>query len=237
MSHEAIVLAGGLGTRLAGVVAARPKALAEIAGRPFLDWQLDYLTTQPIERVVLAVGHLADAIVERYGGRFGRLALDYAREREPLGTGGAIRNAMSRLTGDGAYVLNGDTIAAVPLRDLRGEPDEDIVVAIREVGDASAFGSVVCERDRIVRFGEKRRAGPGFVNVGVYWIARRLFSRWKLPARFSLETDVLEAHAASLMPRAVVVDVPFIDIGTPDGYARAQTEIPRMLAGLRLRGP
>lgn len=225
---SAIVLAGGRATRLAGVVDDRPKALADIAGRPFLDWQFDYLAGQGVERVVLALGHLAQPVIDRYRGRYGALRIDHVIEPAPLGTGGAIRFAFAEAGLDAAYVLNGDSLAPFALALLDG--DDEFSLAIREVDDASRYGSVRCEGDRIVAFGEKAAAGRGWINAGVYRIRRRALDRWPLPPSFSLERDLLAAHAAEMRPRAVRVSAPFIDIGTPESLRDAAQVIPAMFA-------
>ena len=231
---SAIVLAGGRATRLAGIVDDLPKALADIAGRPFLDWQLDYLAGQGIARVVLALGHLAGPIIDRYRGRYGALRIDHVIEPAPLGTGGAIRFAFDEARIDGAYVLNGDSLTPIALSSLDG--DDDFSLAIREVDDASRFGSVRCEGDRVVAFGEKQAAGRGWINAGVYRIRRRVLDRWPLPPSFSLERDLLAAHAAELRPRAVRVSAPFIDIGTPESLRAGAGVIPAMFAIARRGG-
>ena len=228
-----VILAGGRGSRLAGVVADRPKALADIAGRPFLEWQFEYLAMQGIGHVVLSLGHLAQHIVDRYGERHGRLRISYAIEPAPLGTGGAIRLAFRMAGIESAFVLNGDTFMPLPLDSLAGDDGDEMVIALREVPDASRYGSVRCDGDRIVAFGEKTAGGRGLVNAGAYRIDRRLFDRWALPEAFSLEHDILGEHAREIRPRSVVVDAPFIDIGTPESYVAAQSRIPALLEGFR----
>lgn len=228
---DCIVLAGGRGTRLASVVSDRPKALAMVAGRPFLDWLLEYLCEQPIARVVLSVGYQAEQISARYGARFDRLAIAYAREEEALGTGGGIRYAMGVAGCTHAFALNGDTFAPVPLALLEGSARDDIVVALRAVEDASRYGSVRCEGDRIIAFGEKRERGPALVNAGAYWLRDRVFTGHAARKPLSLEQDVLENGIGAIAARGVVIDVPFVDIGTPEALAEAQHTLP----GLRQR--
>ncbi len=228
MTRDAVILAGGLGTRLAGVLADVPKALAPVAGRPFLDWQLEYLQMQPVDRVVLCVGHLAAQIVARYGERFGRLEIRYAREETPLGTGGAIRRAMTEQGLATAFVMNGDTLLPVALQDVAGRAGDDVVIAAREVDDVARYGVLTLVGERVTGFAEKARTGPGCVNAGVYWLRRDVFERWALPAAFSFEHELLAAHVAGLHVRAVVVRAPFIDIGTPDALAAAQLQIPAL---------
>lgn len=230
MTDDVVVLAGGKGTRLAGAIGETPKALAEIAGRPFLDWLFAYLEGQPVGRIVLSVGYLADQIVSRYGTRFGRMPIVYARETSPLGTGGAIRHAMATARCTTAYVLNGDTLLPIPLGMLQGTDDEDLVVAVRNMPDASRYGRVRCEGDHIAAFAEKSASGAGLVNAGTYWVHRRLFARAALPQAFSFEHDLLQPLAGQLRARAVVAEAPFIDIGTPASLVDAQVIVPALAA-------
>ena len=202
-----------------------PKALATVAGRPFLDWLLEYLCAQPITRIVLSVGHHAEQITARYGTRFDRLAIVYAREEQALGTGGAIRFAMRVAGCADAFAVNGDTFAPVPLARLQGGMDDDIVVALRAVEDASRYGSVRCEGDRIVAFGEKRASGPSLANAGVYWMRERVFAGNEHREVISLEHDVLE-RGEQLVARGILIDVPFVDIGTPEALAQHRRRAP-----------
>lgn len=231
---DAVILAGGRATRLAGVVDDRPKALADIAGRPFLDWQLDYLAGQGVDRAILALGHLAAPIIDRYGNGYGPLRVDCVVEPMPLGTGGAIRHALTVAGSDVAYVLNGDSLAPVALSAL--DSDDDLVLAIREVDDVARYGTVVCAGDRVVVFGEKQAVGRGWINAGIYRIRRRVFDRLQLPPAFSLEHDLLASHAGALGVRAVRVEVPFIDIGTPSSLRAGSEVIPAMFAKARRGG-
>ena len=236
MTQEAIILAGGLGTRLRSVVSDRPKALADIAGRPFLAWQLDYLRTQGVTRVVLSLGHLADLIVNRFGSRYADVDLEYAIEDKPLGTGGAIRFALTLCQSDSVFVVNGDTLAPVSLPHLIGDDrDELLVMAALRCADISRYGGLQIEDHRVIAFREKACQGQGFINAGVYWIRRDIFAGRELPQAFSFERDFLQAFTAQIRPRAVVFDVPFIDIGLPETLAAAQNEVPAMVATCELR--
>ncbi|MEP7206516.1 MAG: sugar phosphate nucleotidyltransferase [Casimicrobiaceae bacterium] len=240
MTRDVVVLAGGLGTRLAGVLGARPKALAEVAGRPFLDWLFEYLTREPVDRVIVSIGHLGDQLVARYGSRFEQLPIVYVREDRPLGTGGAILHAIRTVDCAAVFVLNGDTLLPVALGSLQGSQDDELVIAVREVGDASRYGTVRCHEGRVVSFHEKQAHGPGLVNAGSYWVRRSMLERiatpalpaLALPEAFSFERDVLQAYGSHVAARAVVVNAPFIDIGTPEALAEAQLSIPALMRHL-----
>jgi D-glycero-alpha-D-manno-heptose 1-phosphate guanylyltransferase len=222
---EAIVLAGGFGTRLRAVVADLPKPMAPVAGRPFLEILLASLAGKGITRVVLSVGYMAQTIVERFGHTFGGLEIDYAIEATPLGTGGAVRLALGRCTGEPVLVVNGDTFLDVDLEALRGlwRADRAPVVVARAVGDTTRFGRLRVEGERITAFAEKGVAGPGLINAGCYLVPRDLLAAFGPDRAFSLETDFLAPCVERSTVRVLVSAGTFIDIGVPEDYARAQT--------------
>ncbi|MGE0718267.1 MAG: sugar phosphate nucleotidyltransferase [Alphaproteobacteria bacterium] len=226
MPDEAIVLAGGLGTRLAPVLPGRPKALAPVAGRPFLHWLLDRLAREGIGRVVLATGHLAGAIRDAVGDRHAGMAVEHAPEDRPLGTGGALWAALARCRGPRVFAMNGDTWSGTALAPMAAAaPAADIVMAVRPVADRARYGSVVLAGDRVVGLEEKGRTGPGLVSTGLYLLRRDLPGRCPVAAPFSLEREII-ARPHGLDIRAWHDEAAFIDIGTPEDLARAQAALP-----------
>lgn len=225
---EAIILAGGAGTRLRPVIGDLPKAMAPIGGRPFLELLLEQLERQGLSRIVLSLGYRREVIRDHFGPRFGRLQIGYAEEVEPLGTGGAIVRALERVSGEHAFVLNGDTLLeldypAMWRHHLEGaREDVRLTLALREVPDASRYGTAELSGDRITRFRPRGPARPALVNAGVYAVSRRLFDGCRLPAAFSFERDFLEPRAGRIRPRAFFVRGSFVDIGVPEGYRRAR---------------
>jgi len=222
----AVILAGGFGTRLAAVVSDVPKPMAPVAGRPFLERLLDRLAAQGIRRVVLAVGYRGGIIRSHFGAAYGSLALHYSEESEPLGTGGALRQAFDSQALDRALALNGDTWCDVDLAALAQRHERSgalVTITLVHQDDAARFGTVeVDARERVVGFREKR-PGAGLINAGVYAIERKAFDLAPQAARFSFESDVLQAHAAEGGFAAhVAAGATFIDIGVPEDYARAQ---------------
>ena len=223
---EAIILVGGLGTRLRAVVSDVPKPLAPIAGRPFLHWLLDGLARQGLRRVVLATGYMAGTVRDIIGESHAGLEVAHAQETTPLGTGGALWSALRLCAGERVIAMNGDTWLGVPLASLAAHaPSADLVMAVRPVADRARFGSVLLSADKVLGVAEKGLDGPGLVNAGVYVVRRDLPDRRPIPAPFSLETEVL-AQPRTLDLRAYVTDAPFIDIGTPEDLAAAQSLIP-----------
>ena len=227
---EAIILAGGFGTRLQGVVKDLPKPMAPVNGRPFLTYILDYLIDYEYERVVLSVGYLYEKIVDYFGKKYKALEIDYAVEEEPLGTGGGILFAMSKCTSDNVLVINGDTMFKVDLtafERFHQEKNGMLSIVLREVEDVSRYGSVnIGENGIITLFSEKQTSsGSGFINGGVYLINRKIFKKYPQPQKFSFEKDLMTKYYTQECFYAMPSDGYFIDIGIPEDYSRAQQEL------------
>ncbi len=225
--NEAIILAGGLGTRLSSVLPGIPKPMAPINGEPFLTILLNRLIDAGIERVVLSVGYKADVIREFFGQAFGVLKVDYVQEDVPLGTGGAVRRALRSCRSDGVVVLNGDSLVELDMHQLCnswmtfGTP----IVVARRVPDTTRYGRIETVDGVITHFAEKSVAGEGLINAGMYLFPRMLFDGADLEDPFSLENDFL-AHEVHRRPiRVVEAGGYFIDIGIPEDYVRAQREL------------
>lgn len=223
---EAIVLAGGFGTRLRSVVSDVPKPMARVAGRPFLELLLAHLARNAFERVVLSVGYMAEVIREHFGDTWQGMRIEYAVEREPLGTGGAIRLAIAQCTADHVHVFNGDTYLGLDTRDTEalwvraGMP----IIVGRGVDDTARYGRLDVDGDgRIRRFLEKEASGgPGLINAGCYVLPRDIVEDFPAVERFSFEVDYLREAVMRRVFLAQSTDAEFIDIGTPEDYARAQ---------------
>lgn len=227
---EAVVLAGGFGTRLQPVVADLPKPMADVCGRPFLTYVLDELCAYRFTHVVLSTGYKHECIEQYFGGSYRSLKVSYAPETTPLGTGGGIWNAMRQTVSENVCVLNGDTLFRVDLDALQAfgsSRDALLTMALRQVEDTSRYGRVEKGEDgRILDFVEKNKAsGPGFINGGVYWLSPALFAGRQAGEAFSFEKEVLEAQYRFQAFYAQPSDAYFIDIGIPEDYARAQKEL------------
>ncbi len=228
---EVIILAGGLGTRLRSVVSEVPKCMAPVAGKPFLWYLLKYLTRYEINRVVLSVGYLREVIfkwIEEVKDEF-PFEFDYAIEEEPLGTGGGIRLALSRVKNDIAFVLNGDTFFDVNLDrlyDCHICSHKAITLALKTMKNFERYGSVGLDKTTgtILSFNEKKYCKEGLINGGVYVIEKNASYFDKLPAKFSFETVVLEPLCVANELQGVVMEGYFIDIGIPEDYRKADNE-------------
>ena len=224
---DVIILAGGLGQRLRHVTGETQKVMTPIAGRPFLCWLLDSLIGQGARRFVLAVGYRAEQIEAAFGASFKGAAIVYSREASPLGTGGAIRQALALCETEDAVIVNGDTFFDVDLAALlqtHREKGAALTLSLKPMTDFDRYGTVTLNGDgRITGFHEKQPVKAGLINGGVYAIRRFTF-RTMPEGRFSFEKELLEP--LSLPTCGAVFDGYFIDIGIPADYFRAQTEIP-----------
>ena len=227
-TKEAVVLAGGFGTRLQAVVQDVPKPMADVCGRPFLSFLLDDLQACGMTHVILSTGYKHECIENFYGDRYRGMRITYAQETEPLGTGGGIWNALQHSSSEYTFVLNGDTRFRVDLQELeslaftRHAP----VIALRRVEDTSRYGCVETDGNgRIIRFVEKAdTAGSGYINGGIYLLPKSLFAAYRVGARFSFEKDILEKVYDVTPIYAGMSEAYFIDIGIPEDYLRAQNE-------------
>jgi NDP-sugar pyrophosphorylase family protein len=229
----ALILAGGAGTRLRPVVSDRPKPMATVGGRPFLELQIEWLRRQGVRRVVLCTGHLHQHVEDHFGdGRAFGVSIAYSLERSPLGTGGALKLA-EPLTGGGSFLaLNGDSFLDVDLAGLvrahagrlaAGERCAGTLV-LTAVPDAREFGSVELDAGgRVVRFDEKAQArpGPGRVSAGVYCLETALLDLVPPGRNVSLERETFPlALARGLALFGRPAEGFFVDIGTPHGYGQ-----------------
>lgn len=235
---QAVILAGGLGTRLREIVIDRPKSLADINGKAFLEYQIEFLKKFYITDIVICVGYMGDK-VERYfsdGNKFA-VSIKYSRERDLLGTGGALKNASSMLD-NRFFVLNGDTIFSTNLHDmeyLHKQKRADATMALTKVSDQSRYGSVTLEEtnpntnpngSRIIGFSEKSPNSGLLVSGGIYLMEKSLFHWHDLPDAFSLENDFLPYIVqGSRIYGLVDVNAYFVDIGTAQGYAKLDEDI------------
>ncbi len=227
---EAIVLAGGLGTRLRQVVPDVPKPMAPVAGRPFLEILLSTLARKGFKRIVLSLGYMSEKIIAHFGGSYLGMELVYEVESQPLGTGGAIRTALARCMADHVFVFNGDTYLDLEIDELEcmWQAGRHPVIVVREVPDTARFGRIEMHDGRINTFLEKGISGPGLINAGCYVLPKNALDDFLLGKAFSLETEFFVKYLKSCRFNGFVTHGRFIDIGVPDDYALAQTE----LAGL-----
>lgn len=225
--REAIVLAGGFGTRLAHVVPDACKPMAPVVGRPFLRFVLDQLAAAGFDRVVIADGYRREQIEGFFGSSYRGLDIVYSPEDEPLLTGGAVRRALEKCSDGWVFVLNGDTWLDVDFAAMEAAADRApagvrAAIAVKRMRDFERYGTVDVAPDGVIAaFREKRPCADGLINAGVYLIRRDALSA--LPERFSLESDYFERAVRDGSLLAVECGGKFIDIGVPEDYELAQT--------------
>lgn len=236
MIKEAILLAGGLGTRLRPAVPELPKCLAPVRGRPFIAYVTDYFRQQGIKRFIFALGYKSDHFDDFFRSEFPDGGYAVSLEKEPLGTGGAIRQACGLSIEKTVLILNGDTFFRIGLKalsDFHEEKRADCSLCLRPMTDFDRFGVVELDDEaRVSRFREKQYYQAGLINGGVYALDRATFFQEKWPPVFSFEKDYLEKPAsggqdcpiAGRRLFGLVQPAYFIDIGIPDDYRRVQEE-------------
>ena len=226
---EAIILAGGLGTRLRPIVSAAPKAMAEVAGRPFLEYLLGQLRAEGITRAVVCTGYMADAIAGHFGdGEQWGMELRYSVEFEARGTAGALKLAERMLTGDRWLLMNGDSLFDISLQHLinaHATGPALVTIALARVADGHRYGRVTLSPDGMISaFAEKTDAAtPGLINGGIYVVERQVLDQIPADRSVSLEREVFPNLVRNSI-RGVPFDAYFIDIGVPDDFLRAQIE-------------
>jgi NDP-sugar pyrophosphorylase family protein len=226
---QAVILVGGRGTRLGQITDTVPKPMLPVGGRPFLDYQLWFLSMSGITEVVMCVGYLSETLETQYGDAspFG-LHIIFSHEPSPAGTGGALALARSHLD-ETFFVLNGDTILDLEFGALTTVMAEDSLalgaLALRHVPDAGRYGQATTSGHWITGFAEKSAGGSGLINGGVYCLKRSALDLLPSPP-CSLEKDLFPHLARERRLLGKSCDGYFIDIGLPETLARADAELP-----------
>ncbi|MBP0021216.1 MAG: nucleotidyltransferase family protein [Cyanobacteria bacterium SBLK] len=230
MDLEAVVLAGGFGSRLKSVVSDRPKPMALVGEKPFLEWILLELYRVGIRRVILSIGYLGEQIQSYFeDGKQWNVEISYSRESKPLGTGGAIQHALPYLQGESFLVLNGDSLCQFEpsqLLEMREQYKAGATIWLAGVENSDRYGSVELNKNHvIVGFHEKSTTvSTGLINAGVYLLERKIFSPYSGKIPLSIERDIFPALVGSDLYGVIGNDI-FIDIGTPDSYRSADSFI------------
>lgn len=224
----AVILAGGLGTRLRAAVSDRPKVLADVAGQPFLERIFEQLSRFGIRKAVVCTGYMAEQIEHLYPASFRDLAISYSREHALLGTAGAVRFALEHITTDRALVLNGDSFCDfeyAAFKSFHEAKDADTSILLTYVDDCSRYGSVVLDvNGKVESFIEKSGAGgAGFINAGVYMMERALIKEIPPGRVLSLEKDIFPRWIGRPFFGHASNAPMFIDIGTPQSFQHAQS--------------
>lgn len=229
MINEAIILAGGLGTRLRSVVSDIPKCMAPVKGKPFLYYVIEQLRKQGVDKFIFSVGYKHEMIEAWLNEAFPLMFTQFAVEEEPLGTGGAVKLAGGLATEKNVLVLNGDTLFKLDVKKLatfHHTCDADCTLSLKPMQNFNRYGVVEMNSDHtIASFKEKQQYKEGLINAGVYALNIERFLQEDLPQKFSFETDYLEKYYKKRKMYGMVQDEYFIDIGIPEDYERAQREL------------
>jgi len=219
---DCVILCGGLGKRLQSVVHDVPKVMAQVDGQPFLDFVIEYLRTQKIVRIILCTGYKTNLIEEYYRAHNFGLTIDFSKENEPLGTGGAVKNARDIIVSDVFFVLNGDSFLSADLQtflDFHKEKGSLASMLVSKMSEGRDFGNLRLDDDnRIIDFQEKiDDANHYLVNAGIYCFEQTIFSRMPEVETFSLEKDLFPKLVGDQF-YGYRVNQEFVDIGTPERY-------------------
>lgn len=235
MFNEAIILAGGFGTRLKTIISDVPKPMAPVNGQPFLNYQLNYLKHFGIKRVILSVGYLHESIQSYYKSNFNGIDIKYSIEDSPLGTGGGIRKAIAICKNKSVLVLNGDSFFDIDLHAFSNHHytfKSDFTLALRKVENTARFGTIELSvsgggrGQKIISFKEKNgEEKPGLINGGVYVLNTDIYiQKTKADTNFSIEKDFFEAKLKELDIYGTEFNNYFIDIGIPEDFIKAQND-------------
>lgn len=237
MVKEAIILAGGLGTRLREAVPDLPKCMAPVAGKPFLSYVIDHLRMQGVERFIFSLGYKWGVIEEYLQKEYPTLDYTSVIEEEPLGTGGAIHLAIQKTSSQNVVIANGDTLFKIKLEEVSALHDTqkaECTLALKSMQNFDRYGVVEINGDRkITSFKEKQFYQSGLINGGVYLLNKENFLSCPFPEKFSFEKDYLEKFCAEGKFYGSVQDGYFIDIGIPGDYQKAQSDLKKPALDLK----
>jgi D-glycero-alpha-D-manno-heptose 1-phosphate guanylyltransferase len=225
---QAIILAGGQGTRLKSVVADRPKVLSPVAGKPFMEYIIQYLLQKGVTSYVFSLGYLAEQVLDFLKQNHPTLNYQYYIEEMPLGTGGGIKKAIELATEENVLVVNADTFFEVPLLEMlevHKASNAMCTVSLKLMKDFDRYGSVEMDANHtIISFKEKEFIKQGLINGGYLLINKHYYLQAinHLPETFSLEKDFLEKNIGQGIIKGFVSDGYFIDIGIPEDFLKAQ---------------
>ncbi len=226
---EAIILAGGLGTRLQDAVPDVPKCMAPVNGKPFLSYLINHLQLQGITYFIFALGHKGEMIEEFLKNEYPSLFYKTSVEEEPLGTGGAIKKALKITKEKSVLIANGDTLYKIDVPLLTGFhtlSGSNCTLSLKPMKNFDRYGLVEVDEDNVIKsFKEKQCYESGCINGGMYALHRNKFLDEDLPEKFSFEKDYLEVYYNKRRMFGLMQDEYFIDIGIPADYERAQEEL------------
>lgn len=222
---DVIILTGGMGTRLKSKIKDIPKTMASWNGVPFLERTINWLNKFEIQNVILAVGYKKEIIKNYFGNQYKNINIIYSEEETPLGTGGAIKQALEKTNQEKVIVMNGDILARVDLNSMYKkhlDSNATMTIAIKHMENFDRFGVIKFNENRITEFLEKRYVESGYMNTGVYIMNKKIFDNKINDKVFSLENDYLNKYVSEDQIVPFIYDGNFIDIGIPEDYEKLQ---------------
>ncbi|MBL0146358.1 MAG: nucleotidyltransferase family protein [Chitinophagaceae bacterium] len=229
MIKEAIILAGGLGTRLRSVVSDAPKCMAMVAEKPFLHYVITYLQKQGVSKFIFSLGYMSEVIEDYLLKEFPFLNYQLSVENKPLGTGGAIKLACTKASEKNVLIVNGDTLFDVDIKkleDIHRFMSAECTLALKPMEKFDRYGAVEINSNSIITsFKEKKYYKEGLINGGCYILNVSQFCTKTFPKIFSFEKDYLEKYVTQHKIYGQIHNAYFIDIGIPEDYEKAQTEL------------
>lgn len=234
MIKEAIILAGGLGTRLRSAVPDLPKCMAPVAGQPFILYLMKYLKRQSVESFIFSLGYKSEIIKEYLEKTFPKTLFTFVVEDEPLGTGGAIKLACDVALETDVIVLNGDTLFEIDVQKVAAFHQQHHAIctlSLKPMHNFDRYGVVEINKENAIQsFKEKKYYVSALINGGTYALNVAQFQELSLPEKFSFEKEFLEKYFASHTMLGLIQDQYFIDIGIPEDLAKANTEFTQRFA-------
>ena len=222
---DVIILTGGMGTRLKSKIKDIPKTMASWNGVPFLERTINWLNKFEIQNVILAVGYKKEIIKNYFGNQYKNINTIYSEEETPLGTGGAIKQALEKTNQENVIVMNGDILARVELNSMYKkhlDSNATMTIAIKHMENFDRFGVIKFNKNRITEFLEKRYVESGYMNTGIYIMNKKIFDNKINDKVFSLENDYLNKYVSEDQIVPFIYDGNFIDIGIPEDYEKLQ---------------
>ncbi len=225
----AIILAGGLGTRLRSVVNDLPKCMAPVNNRPFISYVINELSNQGITHFIFALGYKSEYLISYINAHYAHLNISYSIEDDPLGTGGAIKLALDNTDEENILITNGDTLYKADVAKLSENHitnKSHCSLALKPMQNFDRYGVVETdETSRIISFKEKNAYETGTINGGLYLLNKTSFNNINFPLKFSFERDYLETYFSAQTMFGFIDDAYFIDIGIPEDFEKAQSEL------------
>ena len=230
---KAIILAGGFGKRLGDLTINTPKPMLEISNKPFISYLFDRLSFFKIDEVILCIHYQKDKFKKYYSRYYNKLKITFSEEKKPLGTGGAIKNALRYIENDDPFlIMNGDSFLDIDLRvlkDFHVSNNLDLTITIKRMNNCKRYGQIILKNKKISKFLYPGNNESGYINSGVYITHRQIFKDSSLKSTFSFEKDFLKKSVNNLKSMCFKTDEYFIDIGVIEDYKKLCNEYKKLL--------